>query len=128
MFLSKGSAWDLAILVSAVSVSAKLQCKIFWEGTGFETSQSLTLLYADIESPKCLSQPSPWAPRWLCPSGQSGMLWDDTQDKGYWCLCPPHYFCILLRLITLLLVLELLSYTFWGPLVSSQSPRPAPPL
>lgn len=56
--------------------------RIFWERTGFETSHSLTLLYPHIESLKCLSQPSPWAPGWLCPTGQSWTLCDDTQDKG----------------------------------------------
>lgn len=97
-------------------------------GRGFqslETSPSLTLLYPHTESLKCLSQPSTG---WLCPTGQSGMLCDDTEDKVCSWSCPPHTSCILLRLEILLLVLELLFYTFWGLLVISQSPHPAPPL
>lgn len=70
-----------------------LQCckccaKSFGRGfQSFETSHSLTLLYPHTESPKCLSQPSTQTPPWLCPTGQSGMLCDSTEDKGCWSSC-----------------------------------------
>lgn len=102
-------------------------CKIFWEGTGFETSHSLILLYSHTESWKCWSHPSTgcyYGYVQRVSQGCSAMTQRTSSAGG----CAPHIFCILLRLVTSMLVLEVLFHTFWGLLVISQFPHPALPL